>query len=228
MMTLQTTLSLQFISKDFTQGTHTFSVLKNISTRFDSGCTYALTGVSGTGKSTLLNIIAGIESVTAGKVIVNGTDIHSVSCTEKQKLLLRTLGLIFQSPYLLSELSILENIMLKALLNKKDIIKAKSRALELLKHIGLLDKAHQPPTLLSGGEQQRVAIARALCIQPAFLLADEPTAHLDEYNREIVLKLFNYCAQEWQMGIIVASHDPVVSASMNTVLEIKHGQLLKK
>ena len=173
------TIHLENIKKQFNQNTTTMPVLSGITYTFDSGRTYALTGVSGTGKSTLLSILAGLEAPTTGNVYYNNSSMSTLTNKEKNYLLNKTVGLIFQMPYLIQELSVLENVMIKGLISPTNSIK-KDQALQLLDRVGLRSKAYFLPSILSGGEQQRVAIARAVINKPDFLLADEPTAHLDE------------------------------------------------
>jgi lipoprotein-releasing system ATP-binding protein len=213
------------IGKAFRQGADVVPVLNNISVLFESNHTYALMGISGTGKSTLLYLLAGLEEPTSGIIYFNSHDIRLLGKKNKRDYLYDTIGLIFQFPYLLPELSVIENVMLKGLMSGEPYRTAERKALDLLDRVGLADKARYAPGILSGGEQQRVAIVRALFNKPLFLLADEPTAHLDEKNRVIVLDILCSYQRQWSMGLLVATHDPLIAARMETTLELSHGSL---
>jgi ABC-type lipoprotein export system ATPase subunit len=221
------TIYLENIQKKFNQNTETLNVLSGISHTFVSGHTYALTGVSGTGKSTLLSILAGLEEPSSGTLYYNQQACHALGAKEKKQLLNKSIGLVFQTPYLIHELSVLENVMIKGLISPSNFIKRED-ALQLLERVGLLSKAHFLPAVLSGGEQQRVAIARAIVNRPDFIIADEPTAHLDERNREAIMSLLLDCQKEYGTGLIIACHDPAVWQKMEIVLELHQGLLQEK
>lgn len=213
------------IGKIFTQGDASITVLSGISYHFFSGETYGLTGVSGAGKSTLLSIIAGLERPTQGSVWYNGQDITAMAEAERQRLVSSRVGLMFQYPFLIRELTVLENVALKAQIEQLD--HPQERAYALLEKVGLADKAHALPGGLSGGEQQRVACARALVHEPVFLFADEPTAHLDEQNRERILALFDEMYAKTGMGIVVSSHDRAVVGRMHKIIRLEYGQVVE-
>ncbi|MBA3954867.1 ABC transporter ATP-binding protein [Candidatus Dependentiae bacterium] len=221
------TIYLENIQKQFNQSTDTITVLSGITQTFVSAHTYALTGVSGTGKSTLLSILAGLEEPTLGSVYYNNHNTSMLTHKAKNQLLNQTIGLVFQMPYLIHELSVLENIMIKGLISPTSSVK-KEDALQLLDRVGLSSKANFLPATLSGGEQQRVAIARAVVNNPDFILADEPTAHLDERNREAIMTLLLDCQKEYGTGLIIACHDPAVWQKMDTILELHHGLIQEK
>lgn len=222
------TISLISVEKKFIQGTQISHVLRGLSVSFVQGHTYALMGVSGTGKSTLLHIIAGLDTPSSGHVSY-GKDHEITSGPDKESLLLRDyLGLVFQFPALIYELSVQENVMIKGLLAGKKGPELYTRARELLELVGLADKKDQAPSTLSGGEQQRVAIAQALFNKPAFLIADEPTAQVDEKTRDQIMDLLMHLQKEWCMGLIIASHDVTVVQRMETVFEVHDGFLYRK
>jgi lipoprotein-releasing system ATP-binding protein len=129
-------------------------------------------------------------------------------------------------PYLIKELTVLENVMSKGLIAGVDADACKQEALALLEQVGLSDKVHEHPPILSGGQQQRVALARALFGKPAFLLADEPTGNLDAKNGQAIIDLLLACKDAWGMGIIVSTHDPAVAQRMEVQLEMRDGLLL--
>lgn len=213
------------VKKNFEQGSVCTEVLKGISAQFEQGKTYALTGVSGTGKSTLLHIIAGLDAPSSGEVLYDNKDIASLSPDQRTHFLNRYIGLVFQLPYLIRELSVLENVMLMGLIKGDPESECKKRALELLVSVGLEDKANHQPASLSGGQQQRVAILRALFNKPAFLLADEPTGNLDELSGKLIIELLLRYQNEWGMGIIVSSHDAYVAERMEIVYKLHDGVL---
>lgn len=218
-------ISAQNICKDFTQGQNKLEVLKNISVEFDQNKSYAITGVSGTGKSTLLHILSGVETPTDGQVLFDGTDINSLKPKDKDSFYNKEIGLVFQQPHLLRELSVLENIMLKGLIAGEPRKSCKEKALNLLTKVGLEEKANERPNSLSGGQQQRVAILRALYNQPKFLLADEPTGNLDEETANQLIDFILECKKIWSMGLIISSHDKYVAEKMDIVFKLHNGKL---
>jgi lipoprotein-releasing system ATP-binding protein len=213
---MRSVISLQSVSQQFVQGKEIISVLDEVSIVFEQGKTYALEGVSGTGKSTILQLLAGLEQPTKGKVLYNDKNISRFSDREHQLFLQTTIGFVFQYPYLIDELSVLENVMLKGLIEGKTGNAAQARAEKLLAVVGMSHKLNALPAALSGGEQQRVALARALFVEPEFLLADEPTAHLDSETKKTVLDLLLSFQQNMNMGLIIATHDEEVAQRMQT------------
>lgn len=218
-------LRLLDVTKTYVQANGSNTVLDNVTASFEKSRTYALTGVSGTGKSTIIHLLAGLDNPSSGEVYFNDVLISSLSKIEKQNFLNKSIGLIFQFPYLVKELSIIDNIIIKDLINLKKSDIMLDRAYELLRLIGLEHRAKDNPVNLSGGEAQRVAIARALFNSPDFLLADEPTAHLDEKTRDAILDLLLDCQSKWNMGLIIASHDIAVANRMSTKFELKNKKL---
>jgi ABC-type lipoprotein export system ATPase subunit len=219
------TLSLHNVSKQFTQGSSTLTVLAGITVEFTQGLTYALVGASGTGKSTLLTILAGLEQPTTGSVVCNGRTLAHNSREQHRNFLHTSLGLVFQTPHLLPELSVEENVMIKGLIAGMPRADCNKKARELLEAVSLTDKALNKPSTLSGGEQQRVALARALFIPPLFLLADEPTAHLGEAHKADIIKLLCRFQEQYNTGLIISSHDMSLASLMNTVFELRDGIL---
>ncbi len=218
-------LHLDHITKYFEQATGRLDVLRDVTYAFEQGKSYAIVGVSGTGKSTLIHVLAGIERPSAGHVLLNKTDLY-VLRNYQQQFLRNTIGLVFQEPCLLNELTVLENVMLKGLIDGMNKHEAQTHAMSLLLCIGLQDKAYVMPAVLSGGQQQRVAILRAIFNKPLFLLADEPTGNLDEQTGHVITELLHTCKQEWGMGLIVSTHDMYVAQSMEHILQLKDGHLI--
>lgn len=218
-------LKARNIKKSFVQGEVTVHVLQSMNATFDQGKTYAITGPSGSGKSTVMHLLAGLDKPDHGHVFFNEKDVASFSPTERQQFLNKSVGLVFQLPYLIRELSVLENVMLKGMIQGLDAEHNKKLGHELLHKVGLATKADHNPFVLSGGEQQRVALARALFNKPAFLLADEPTGNLDLPTGKKIVDLMLACQAEWGMGVIVTSHDAYVAERMGTVLHLENGTL---
>ena len=220
------TIKIDDIKKSFKQGPITTEVLKGISYTFEQGQTYALTGSSGAGKSTLIHIIGGLDEPTVGQVFLNDIDIANISAEQKEIFFSDVIGLVFQQPYLIKELSVLENVMLKGLIENEDRKLCKQRGQELLDSVGLGDKGNYRPSALSGGQQQRIALARALFNKPAFLIADEPTGNLDEATGASIVDLLLEYQKEWGMGIIICSHDAYVAQRMEHNVRLHDGKLV--
>lgn len=218
-------LIVQDLRKEYGHGAKLQEIIKGVSTSFVQGKTYAITGVSGVGKSTLLYILAGLDTPTSGSVLFNNKDLAKLTAQEKEKFLNKSVGLVFQYPYLIRELSVIENVMMKGLIARQDDAKATKKAKNLLQLVGLEDKAEAHPASLSGGQQQRVAIARALFYEPVFLLADEPTGNLDNKTGKEIIDLLLQCHKEWGVGLIVSSHDTYLVNKMRVIFELRDGVL---
>jgi lipoprotein-releasing system ATP-binding protein len=219
------TLAAQNISKTFTQGNQTITVLKDITCTFEQNKSYAITGISGSGKSTFIHILAGLDTPTTGAVIFNNSSLELFSPTKRKQFLNKSVGLVFQSPHLLKELSVIENIIIPGLINGRSHSDCQIKAIELLTKIELIHKKDSKIGELSGGQQQRVTIARALFNEPAFLIADEPTGNLDLATGTNIIDLLIACQKEWGMGIIISSHDEYVAEKMDEVYQLSEGTL---
>ncbi len=220
-------LRAQGVKKTFSSTQGDFEVLKGVDHSFESGATYAISGASGTGKSTLLHILAGLIRPSAGTVFINEQNMALFNEAQREQFLNERIGLLFQMPYLIKELTVLENVMTKGLIAGQHIDACKQEALSLLNQMGLIDKIDEKPPVLSGGQQQRVALARALFGKPSFLLADEPTGNLDPQTGKAIVDLLLQSQKEWGMGIVVSTHDAYVAQSMQHQFELVGG-LLKK
>ncbi|MBC3877934.1 MULTISPECIES: cell division ATP-binding protein FtsE [unclassified Undibacterium] len=197
--------------------------LRDISLTIQDGELIFLAGPSGAGKSTLLKMIAGIEKPTSGHVIVNGQDVSKLK-TGSLPYLRRKLGLILQDQKLLTDRSVLDNVMLPLIVTGATSGEAESRACVALEKVGLLDKANALPLELSGGEQQRVAIARAIVNRPKIILADEPTAFLDRDNANKVLSALK-AFQSAGVTCIISSHDEQFLDQADRVIYLSNGQI---
>jgi len=224
---IKSILKTDGIYKVFVQGTQKITVLNNIYSSFSSGNTYAITGISGAGKSTFMHILAGLDTPTKGNVFFNDISLQTLPPSTLAQFLNKSIGLVFQSSYLIGELSVIENIMLPGLISERSKHDCEKRAEQLLHKIDLIHKKNSKTGELSGGQQQRVAIARALFNEPAFLIADEPTGNLDLATGKTIIDLLLSCHHEWGMGIIVSSHDDYVARAMNEVYELGEGTLKK-
>lgn len=221
-----TILSMQDISKKYIQDNKEVIVLNAINTTFAQKKSYAITGKSGAGKSTLMHVLAGINKPSSGTVLCNNISIYDLPDSDHAQFLNKSIGLVFQSSYLLRELSVVENVLLPGLIggyHKQDCYK---RAHFLLKTVELFHKKENKIGELSGGQQQRVAIARALFNEPLFLIADEPTSNLDTATSKAIIDLLLSCQQEWGMGIIISSHDAYIAEKMDIVYTLHEGKLV--
>jgi putative ABC transport system ATP-binding protein len=197
------------------------SVLQGIGLAAEPGEIVAVIGRSGSGKTTLLNVLAGIERPTSGRVVVQGTDLSSMSEEQRRKVRLHQIGVVFQRFHLIPELSVAENVALPMELAERE--DAEERARELLGFFGLGHRTKAFPSTLSGGETQRAAIARALGNEPGVILADEPTANLDEDNARNALSALEQVADELDTAVVMASHDPMCEDGADRVLRLKDG-----
>lgn len=200
-------------------------VLDTISYDFFQGEQYAITGRSGSGKSTLLHIIGLLDKPTKGSVLINNQEIKNYSTDAKSQFFNTTIGFLFQTCLFINELSVIENVMLPGMIQKMTQQDRKARAEELLCAVGLIDKKDVFPQSLSGGQQHRTALARALFCKPAFLLADEPTGNLDQETASQIHQLIIDCQQQWHMGLIISTHDPVLISRMKHKILISNGSL---
>jgi ABC-type lipoprotein export system ATPase subunit len=220
-------LVLENVYKRYFQAGVPVNVLNGVSALFDQGTSYAITGASGSGKSTLIHLLAGLDNPTSGTVYFNQTPLTSFTASQKTFFLNKEIGLVFQYPYLIKELSVVENVAIKGLIAGRTMVECSEQAKDLLAQVGLEQKITAYPGQLSGGQQQRVSLARALMNEPNFLIADEPTGNLDKATGTAIIDLMSKLQQERGMGIIVSSHDDYVSSRMNIRYELKDGLLYK-
>jgi ABC-type lipoprotein export system ATPase subunit len=211
--------------KNFWSGDRQLDVLNGINFEFKIGNSYAITGASGSGKSTLIHILGGLDNPSKGEVFIGDKNIFKLNRKHREKILRDKFGFVFQFHYLIKELSVIENIILPGLIVGKTKKESVQKAKILLNKVGLENKIDNYPTQLSGGELQRVSILRAIFNEPDFLLADEPTGDLDAKNAQIVVDLLLSCQKEFDMGLIICSHDKAVYERMDKVLKLENGIL---
>ncbi|MFZ6766837.1 cell division ATP-binding protein FtsE [Undibacterium sp. Di26W] len=211
----------EHVSKQYSQDAY---ALKDVSLSIADGELIFLAGPSGAGKSTLLKMIAGIEKPSSGRVSVNGQDISKLK-TSSLPYLRRKLGLILQDQKLLTDRSVLANVMLPLIVTGASSAEAEQRARIALEKVGLPDKATALPMALSGGEQQRVAIARAIVNRPQIILADEPSAFLDRENANKVLGALR-AFQSAGVTCIISSHDEQFLDQASRVIYLSQGQVV--
>lgn len=208
-------------SKIYRLGEKEIHALNNVSVFIDKGEFVAVVGKSGSGKSTFLNLIGGLDSPTKGKIKINGTDITDMSEKKLGEFRRKNLGFVFQAFNLVPELTLKENILFPALIEKTDI---KDSYFDfLVESLGLCDRKEHLPSQLSGGEQQRAAIARALILSPPVLLLDEPTGNLDEATSEKTLELLAALKKEIGFTTVLVTHDPDVAARADRKIILRDG-----
>lgn len=220
-----TLVSLQEISMIYqAKGSNPTHALQGISASIEEGKSYAITGASGSGKSTMLNIIAGILSPSSGRVSFMGLDISKMSDKALCQVRNKHIGLIVQDFALLEQNTVLENCQLPAIIAGKQGKRARERAMECLSNVGISALAKKKACQLSGGERQRVAIARALMNNPSLLLADEPTGSLDSKTADIILNLL---LQQQKKGasLILVTHNEQFAMSCEQQIVLKDGQI---
>lgn len=211
--------------KTYSDGVAKIEVLKNIDLKVEPSEIVAIVGSSGSGKSTLLHLLGGLDRPTAGRVLLNGKNVHELKEVEKCKLRNQCLGFVYQFHHLLPEFSALENVSMPLLIRGLDPKQIEQKAAHLLDQVGLKQRMKHRLGQLSGGERQRVAIARALIADPLCVLADEPTGNLDPRNAERVLQLFFDLQQQLKTSVVMVTHDPVIAKRAQRVFKIEEGQL---
>lgn len=198
-------------------------VLKGIDFNAEKSEVVSIMGASGAGKSTLLQILGTLSTPDKGTLLIDGTDVTTLSRKEISTFRNRKIGFVFQFHHLLPEFTSLENVMIPALINGASESDAKKRAAELLDTLGLAERATHKPSELSGGEQQRVAIARALMNKPAVLFADEPSGNLDSVTKTELHQLFFRLRDELGQTIVIVTHDPDLAKMCDRSLFMRDG-----
>jgi putative ABC transport system ATP-binding protein len=217
-------ISVSHVHKSVTDSTGTLDILRDIDFTLAPRETVAIVGASGSGKSTLLSIIAGLDTPTRGTVLLAGHDLFAMDEDARAALRARQVGFVFQSFQLLGNLTALENVMLPLeLAGRKD---SRKTAAEMMARVGLAARLGHYPKVLSGGEQQRVALARAFVVQPAVLLADEPTGSLDFATGETVMQLMFELNREQGTTLVLVTHDSAIAQRCERRITIEAGRIV--
>ena len=224
-MSHQPLVSITGLSKAYREGGVDRDVFRDLALELSPGERLALLGRSGTGKSTLLNLISGIDLPDAGRVVIAGHDITALSEHERTLFRRRHIGFVFQFYNLIPTLTVGENLLLPIELTGRIDARARNRARILLEQIGLAERAGSYPDRLSGGEQQRVAVARAIMHRPLLLLADEPTGNLDEESSARVLGLLHDLVREADSALLMLTHSAGIARCCDRVMALSEGSL---
>lgn len=212
-------IEIKQITKSFGVGDNKFPVLKGISIKIEDGDFAVILGASGSGKSTFLNVISGLERPDSGNIIYGGNDITALSDNELTTFRKNNIGFIFQQYYLLPNMNVEKNVKMGAnLVGNKDYK-------ETIAAVGLTEKLHKYPSELSGGEQQRVSVARALAKKPKYLFLDEPTGALDEQTGRQVLDYIIKLREQYHFTIIMVTHNQNIAEMANTVIRMNSGKI---
>lgn len=209
--------------KNITKSFGSLQVLKGIDLHINKGEIVSIVGSSGAGKTTLLQIIGTLDKPDSGSIVIDGIDVSNLSKAKLSDFRNRHLGFVFQFHQLLPEFTALENIMIPAFIAGTSQSEAKERAMELLKFMGLEDRASHKPNELSGGEKQRVAVARALVNKPAVILADEPSGSLDSKNKAELHQLFFDLRDKFGQTFVIVTHDESLAATTDRTIHMKDG-----
>ncbi len=217
-------IQFEQVAKAYPEAGRSHAVLRDVSFEIAAGQVVAVLGRSGSGKTTVLNLMAGIDLPSAGRVRVAGEDLGAMTDRERTRFRLRRIGFVYQFFNLIPTLSAVENVRLPLELGGEPLARANRRALSELAAVGLADRADSFPDRLSGGEQQRVAIARALVTDPPLILADEPTGNLDPEIGDQVLALLLERARAPGRSLIMVTHSRRIAAAADRVLRVEgHG-----
>ncbi|KRB96274.1 ABC transporter [Hydrogenophaga sp. Root209] len=217
-------IAVQHVFKSVTDSTGSLTILRDIDFTLNKGETAAIVGASGSGKSTLLSIVAGLDTPTSGTIHIDGVDLFAMDEDQRAALRSQKVGFVFQSFQLLGNLTALENVMLPLeLAGRRD---ARATATHMLQRVGLGERLSSYPKVLSGGEQQRVALARAFVVQPAVLLADEPTGSLDFATGGKIMELMFDLNREQGTTLVLVTHDRGIAQRCERRITIEAGQVV--
>lgn len=218
-------ITVDKVNKTYKNGSLELQVLKNISFKVQKGEFLAIMGSSGSGKSTMMNILACLDSQYEGTYILDGIDISKLSENQLSEIRNKKIGFIFQSFNLLPRLSALENVELPLVYSSVPKAERHKRAAELLEMVGLKDRMHHKPNELSGGQRQRVAIARALVNDPSIILADEPTGNLDSKSEEEIIEILQELNRTGKT-IVIVTHEPNIGDIAQRKIVFKDGEII--
>jgi putative ABC transport system ATP-binding protein len=213
-------IELKNVKKSYTMGEVAITAVENVSFSIDKGELVIVLGASGAGKSTILNLLGGMDHVTEGSIFVDGNDISKYNNKMLTKYRREEIGFVFQFYNLVQNLNAVENVELAV-----EICKNPMNPVEVLKNVGLEDRLYNFPSQLSGGEQQRVSIARALAKNPKLLLCDEPTGALDYNTGKSILKLLSDTVKNYNMTVVVITHNSAIAPIGDKVITVKSGNI---
>lgn len=217
-------LEVQNLTKTYSSGSKSLTVLDEVSFKLTEGDTFAIVGPSGSGKTTLLGLCAGLDRATAGSVTLNGIRLDDLDEDERAEVRNQNVGFIFQNFQLIPTLTALENVMVP--MELKGEKGAAKTAMELLERVGLGDRHDHYPAQLSGGEQQRVSLARAFSNRPKILFADEPTGNLDVETHDVVEKLLFDLNKEAGTTLVLVTHDLELASKTQHILKLRGGRVV--
>lgn len=220
-LSLQRMIEIKNINKSY----GSLKVLDNVSVTINDGEVVTVVGPSGAGKTTLLQIAGTLDAPDSGRVLYDGLDVIALKGTELARFRNQHIGFVFQFHQLLPEFTMLENVMMPALIGGAKQKDAEARAKELLDYMGLAARMEHKPSQLSGGERQRVAVARALVNRPKVVLADEPSGSLDSQNRAELHNLFFRLRDEMKQTFVIVTHDDSLAADADRVIKMKDGKV---
>ena len=214
------------LNKRYRVGSQDIHVLRDLDLTVAPGEMVAIVGASGVGKSTLLHLLGGLDRPDSGQIVVDGRDLSMLSDEALVAFRNSRVGFVFQFHHLLPEFSALENAEMPMRIARRPLGEAREVARRLLERVGLGARTDHRPSMLSGGEQQRVAVARALVMQPALVLADEPTGDLDEATGDSLNGLFREMHREGGLTSVIATHNPRLAAACDRILRLEGGTLV--
>ncbi|WP_158884796.1 ABC transporter ATP-binding protein [Amycolatopsis anabasis] len=220
-------LELRDVVRDFQVGKQSVRALDGVTFAVREGQFVAVTGPSGSGKSTLLHVLGGLDQPTSGAVLMDGRELGAVTDDELAELRRHRVGFVFQFFNLLPTLSAWENVAVPRLLDGVPLTRVRGDAEALLGRVGLAGRAEHRPAELSGGQLQRVAIARSLVMNPAVILADEPTGNLDSKTGTRILELLAEIAHDDRRAVVMVTHDPAAASWTDRVVELQDGRLIR-
>ena len=218
-------VTVRGLNKYYQSADRRLHVLRDLDLTVERGEMVAIMGASGVGKSTLLHVLGGLDTIDSGEVRVGEHDIASMKDDARVGFRNRHIGFVFQFHHLLPEFTAIENAMMPLRIARATVAEARPKADALLKRVGLGDRLDHRPGMLSGGEQQRVAVSRALVMQPSLLLADEPTGDLDEATADALHQLLRDMHSEFGLTAIIATHNPRLAAQCDRTLRLEGGRL---
>ncbi|HEX2921091.1 MAG TPA: ABC transporter ATP-binding protein [Bacteroidales bacterium] len=219
-------IEIRNVSKIYKETEVEVKAVNGITLDFSEGEFAAIVGPSGSGKTTLLNLIGGLDNPTSGELIVDGTDLSKLKSSQLIDFRMRKIGFVFQAYNLVPVLTAKENVEFIMSLQKWSKQDRDVRTFELLKAVGLAERANSRPGKLSGGQQQRVAVARALASRPKFVLADEPTANLDSKSASTLLEIMEKLNHEEKITFIFSTHDPRVVKMAHRIITLEDGKVV--